>query len=124
VGEDGRPVFAEPVSVLQENADLYAGTLPSPTTVDWNGDGVLDILAGNSEGFVLFFENIGSNDEPKFLPATRVQAGGREIQVQAGYSGSLQGFKRRAGAISRRTRSTGMAMARSISSPATSRAIT
>lgn len=89
----GTPVFAEPVSVLQEHADLYAGTLPSPTTVDWNGDGVLDILAGNSEGFVLFFENIGSNDEPKFLPATRVQAGGREIQVQAGYSGSLQGLQ-------------------------------
>lgn len=53
---------------------------------------MLDILAGNSEGFVLFFENIGSNDEPKFLPATRVKAGGREIQVQAGYSGSLQGL--------------------------------
>ncbi len=89
----GAPVFDDPVSVLQENADLYAGTLPSPTTVDWNGDGVLDILAGNSEGFVLFFENVGSNDEPKFLPANRVLAGGREIQVQAGYSGSLQGLQ-------------------------------
>lgn len=89
----GAPVFAEPVSVLQENADLYAGTLPSPTTVDWNGDGALDILAGNSEGFVLFFENTGSNDQPAFLPATRVRAGGREIQVQAGYSGSLQGLQ-------------------------------
>jgi len=89
----GAPMFAQPVSVLQENADLYAGTLPSPTTVDWNGDGVLDILAGNSEGFVLFFENIGSNDAPRFLPATRVQAGGRPIQVQAGYAGSLQGLQ-------------------------------
>lgn len=89
----GAPMYADPVSVLQENADLYAGTLPSPTTVDWNGDGVLDILAGNSEGFVLFFENIGSNEAPKFLPATRVQAGGRDIQVQAGYAGSLQGLQ-------------------------------
>jgi len=89
----GAPVCKEPVSVLQENADLYAGTLPTPTTVDWNGDGVVDILAGNSEGFVLFFENTGSNDEPKFLPATRVRAGGREIQVQAGYAGSLQGVQ-------------------------------
>jgi hypothetical protein len=88
----GAPVFAEPVSVLQEHADLYAGTLPSPTTVDWNGDGKLDILVGNSEGFVLFFENIGSNEEPTFLPATRVQSAGRDIQVQAGYSGSLQGL--------------------------------
>lgn len=89
----GAPIYAEPVSVLQENADLYAGTLPSPTTVDWNGDGVLDILAGNSEGFVLFFENTGSNAAPKFLPANRVQAGGRDIQVQAGYAGSLQGLQ-------------------------------
>ncbi len=89
----GAPVFTEPTSVLQEHADLYAGTLPAPTTVDWNGDGVLDIIAGNSEGFVLFFENIGSNEVPKFLPATRVQAGGREIQVQAGYAGSLQGVQ-------------------------------
>lgn len=91
--KNGAPVFAEPVPVLQEHADLYAGTLPSPTTVDWNGDGKLDILVGNSEGFVLFFENIGSNAEPKFLPATRVEAGGRDIQVQAGYAGSLQGLQ-------------------------------
>lgn len=89
----GAPIYAEPVSVLQEEADLYAGTLPSPTVVDWNGDGVLDILVGNSEGFVLFFENIGTDDDPKFLPGTRVKAGGREIQVQAGYSGSLQGLQ-------------------------------
>ena len=90
---DGAPIYDEPVSVLQENSDLYAGTLPTPTTVDWNGDGRLDILVGNSEGFVLFFENIGSNNEPKFFPATRVQAGGRDIQVQAGYAGSLQGLQ-------------------------------
>lgn len=89
----GAPVYAEPVSVLQEQADLYAGTLPSPSVADWNGDGKLDILAGNSEGFILFFENTGSNDAPQFIPATRVQAGGREIQVQAGYSGSLQGLQ-------------------------------
>lgn len=89
----GAPVYAEPVPVLQEGADLYAGTLPSPTTVDWNGDGIADILAGNSEGFVLFFENTGSRDEPRFLPGVRVQAGGKDIQVQAGYSGSLQGLQ-------------------------------
>jgi hypothetical protein len=89
----GAPVFTAPVHVLQEDADLYAGTLPSPTTVDWNGDGALDILAGNSEGFILYFENTGTTEAPKFLPATRLQAAGRDIQVQAGYSGSLQGLQ-------------------------------
>lgn len=91
--KSGAPIFTDPVSVLQENADLYAGTLPTPSTVDWNGDGALDILAGNSEGFVLFFENIGTTDEPRLLPATRIQAGGKDIHVQAGYAGSLQGLQ-------------------------------
>lgn len=89
----GAPIYRDPVPVLQEQADLYAGTLPTPTVVDWNGDGALDVLAGNSEGFILFFENIGTSDHPRFLPGTRVQAGGREIHVQAGYAGSLQGLQ-------------------------------
>jgi hypothetical protein len=89
----GAPVFSEPLPVLQERADLYAGTLPSPTAIDWDGDGIIDIITGNSEGFVLFFKNIGDNEEPRFLPGARVQAGGRDIHVQAGYSGSLQGLQ-------------------------------
>lgn len=89
----GAPIYQDPVPVLQEQADLYAGTLPVPTVVDWNGDGAADILAGNSEGHVLFFQNIGTSDAPRFLPAVRVQAGGRNIHVQAGYAGSLQGLQ-------------------------------
>lgn len=89
----GAPVYQTPVPVLQQQADLYAGTLPSPSVVDWNGDGRPDIVAGNSEGFVLFFENTGTTESPRFLPGTRVLAGGREIQVQAGYAGSLQGLQ-------------------------------
>lgn len=89
----GAPIYTNPVPVLQEKAALYTGTLPTPTVADWNGDGMLDILVGNSEGFILFFQNTGTNDAPAFLPGTRVQAGGRDIQVQAGYSGSLQGLQ-------------------------------
>jgi len=89
--KNGDPIFKDPVPVLQEKADLYAGTLPVPTTVDWDGDDVLDLIVGNSEGFVLFFKNIGNNANPAFLPGERVQAGGKDIQIQAGYSGSVQG---------------------------------
>lgn len=87
----GDPIFKQPVPILQQDAYLYAGTLPVPSSVDWDGDGALDLMVGNSEGFVLFFKNIGDNVNPKFLPGTRVLAGGREIQVQGGYSGSIQG---------------------------------
>lgn len=89
--KNGSPVFKEPVPVLQEKADLYAGTLPVPNSVDWDGDGLLDLVVGNSEGFVLFFKNTGSNDGPEFLPGVRIQAGDKDIQIQAGYSGSVQG---------------------------------
>lgn len=90
-GHRGDPVFEAPVPVLQRRADLYAGTLPVPTVIDWDGDGTLDLIVGNSEGFVLFFKNTGDNENPRFLPGERVQAGGREIHIQAGYSGSVQG---------------------------------
>lgn len=89
---EGNPIFADPVPVLQRNADLYGGSLPTPSVVDWNGDGRLDIVAGNSEGRVLFFENIGSDEDPKFLPGVAIEAGGREIFIQGGYRGSIQGM--------------------------------
>ncbi len=87
----GAPIYQDPVPALQEQADLYAGTLPAPAVADWDGDGITDLLVGNSEGFVLFFKNIGSLDDPKFLPGERVKAGGRDLHIQAGYSGSVQG---------------------------------
>lgn len=90
---DGRPVFKGPTAVLQEGADLYAGSLPVPSVVDWNGDGVPDLVVGNSEGRVLFFENIGSDVAPRFLPGVAIAAGGPEIHVQAGYAGSVQGVQ-------------------------------
>lgn len=89
--KNGDPIFENPVSVLQENADLYAGTLPVPSSYDWDDDGKIDLIVGNSEGFILFFKNIGTNQAPAFLPGKKIQAGGKDIHIQAGYSGSVQG---------------------------------
>ena len=89
----GHPVFRDPVPALQENADLFTGSLPSPSVIDWDGDGVEDIICGNSEGNAVFFRNVGTQAEPKFLPGVRLQAGDHDIQVQAGYSGSVQGVQ-------------------------------
>lgn len=90
---DGNPIYKEPTPVLQINADLYTGTLPTPSVFDWDGDGVSDLIVGNSEGFVLFFKNIGNDEKPAFLPGEKIKAGGRNIHVQAGYSGSVQGMQ-------------------------------
>lgn len=88
---DGHPVFSQPSPVLQVDADLYCGTLPVPSVIDWDGDGIEDIIVGNSDGHVLFFKNIGNNNNPRFIPKGRVQADGKDIHIQAGYSGSVQG---------------------------------
>ncbi|MCX6623534.1 MAG: VCBS repeat-containing protein [Acidobacteria bacterium] len=87
----GRPIFAAPTPVLEDGALLYAGTLPVPTVVDWDGDGVQDIVAGNSEGRIIYFRNRGTNDQPAFDTGVALRAGGREILVQPGYKGDIQG---------------------------------
>lgn len=88
---EGSPIYSKPVPVLQQPAKLFAGTLAVPTIVDWDGDGVLDIVAGNSEGRILFFRNQGSNRTPAMLPGIPLSAGGREIHVQPGYKADIQG---------------------------------
>lgn len=87
----GNPVYQQPKPVLQEKARLYAGTLAVPSIVDWDGDGVLDIVSGNSEGRILFFRNRGTNRQPAMEVGVALKAGGREIFVQPGYKGDIQG---------------------------------
>ena len=91
LAENGSPIYARPTPVLEEHALLFTGTLSVTSVVDWDGDGVMDIVAGNSEGFIHFFKNAGTNEEPAFLPGEPLEAGGSVIQVQAEYRGSIQG---------------------------------
>ncbi len=87
----GEPLFSHPLPVLELDASIYAGSLPVPNMVDWDGDHNLDIVCGNSEGRILFFRNRGTNSDPSFDNGIPLKAGGSEIHVQAGYRGSIQG---------------------------------
>ncbi len=69
LGPKQQPVYDSPRAVLEESADLYGGSLVVVNVADWNGDGVLDIVAGNSCGYLLVYENRGHERE------TRVQSG-------------------------------------------------
>lgn len=88
--DEGRLRFAAPVDVLEERALLYAGTLPVVNAADWDGDGVTDLVAGNSEGKVLFFRNRGTTAAPAFARGLPLLAGGEPIHAQQGYWG-IQG---------------------------------
>ena len=53
------PDFAPPRYLEQVDPYLKSGALSRPVAVDWNGDGKLDLLSGNSAGYIQFFENVG-----------------------------------------------------------------
>ena len=84
-------IFSRPTPVLQVSADLYGGSLPVPGIVDMDGDGLEDLIVGNSEGRILFFHNQGTEKEASFAAGVPMFAAGEEILVQPGARGSIQG---------------------------------
>jgi hypothetical protein len=60
---------------------------------DWDGDGDMDILCGNTAGYIEFFENLSGPGvaQPKWAAPRRLEAGGETFRVQAGPNGSIQG---------------------------------
>ena len=85
-----RIAFKSMGEVQQASAELFGGTLVVPNVVDWNGDGNLDIVAGNSQGFFLFFQNVTDNTQPSFSPPQRIAAAGELVHIQGQYM-SIQG---------------------------------
>jgi hypothetical protein len=85
------PDFAPPRYLEQVDPYLKSGALSRPVAVDWNGDGKLDLLSGNSAGYIQFFENTGTNASPVFEDRGYLQAGGKVIRNMAGPNGSVQG---------------------------------
>lgn len=102
--EDGTVAFFENVAPRPEaprlanaryleQVDPYvkSGALSRPVSVDWNGDGRLDIIAGNSAGHIRFFENVGTVAAPAFQNRGYLTVGGSVIRKMAGPNGSVQG---------------------------------
>ncbi|MFM1768381.1 MAG: hypothetical protein RJA22_910 [Verrucomicrobiota bacterium] len=90
---DGLPQFAGPRYFQQEADTLKFGALVTPCGTDWDGDGDIDFIAGNTAGYIGFIENLGGRGEarPKFAAPRRLAAGGEVIRIQAGSNGSVQG---------------------------------
>ena len=85
--------FARPRYFQQEADTLKCGALATPCGVDWDGDGDIDIVSGNTAGYIEFFENLSGVGiaQPKWAAPTRLQAEGKLFRVMAGPNGSIQG---------------------------------
>lgn len=85
------PRLAAERKLMQVDPYLKSGALSRPVVVDWNGDGRLDIIAGNTAGYLQFFENTGTQEQPVFEDRGYLKAGGKTIRRVAGPNGSIQG---------------------------------
>lgn len=88
-GEEPRLAAGRPL--MQIDPYLKSGALSRPVAADWNGDGKLDIVSGNSAGYLQYFENVGARDQPAFEDRGYLKAAGKVIRRVAGPNGSVQG---------------------------------
>ena len=62
----------------------FAGGIGAPRVVDWDGDGLFDIVIGTIRGEVALFKNAGSKGKPEFAEMTTL------VEALPGESGSKQ----------------------------------
>ena len=79
------PMFSAPTILQADGVTLDVGLMSDPFMVDWDGDGLNDLLVGQfTPGKVSFYRNIGSNQDPVFTFSNYLQADGSDISVSAG----------------------------------------
>ncbi|MEI6713883.1 MAG: VCBS repeat-containing protein [Verrucomicrobiota bacterium] len=90
---DGSPQFNAPVYFQQEADELKCGALATPVGFDWDGDGAMDLISGNSAGYIQFFKNLSEPgvEKPKWAAPQYLEADGKVIRIMAGPNGSIQG---------------------------------
>ncbi len=85
------PVFKPPVYLRQKADYLKFGALTTPFSIDWDGDGNIDIISGNSSGNIGYIKNLSGGLKPIWDEPVLLRSGGREIRIMAGKNGSIQG---------------------------------
>jgi hypothetical protein len=90
---DHTPQFRAPKYFQQEADDVKFGALATPFGVDWDGDGDIDIICGNTAGYIAFIENLSGPgvERPRWAAPKLLEADGRVIRFMAGPNGSIQG---------------------------------
>lgn len=85
VGATAAPVFNGFFYVQADGADLQVagrGCMGSfPRAVDWNDDGMKDLLVGDSYGKYTLFVNIGTDAAPMFGAGVFLQVAGVDINI-------------------------------------------
>ena len=88
---DGRPRFESRGRVLTSEPTFHAGTLPMMAAHDFTGNGLPDLVVGNTAGELMFYPNLGPAEAPRLGLETLLKAGGEKVRIAVGLPGSIQG---------------------------------
>ena len=82
VGNASKPEFTHYKMIFDaEGMPIDSGTTSAPCIVDWDGDGKKDLLIGTNWNRVLFFKNIGTNRERRFVYKGFLMADGKPLEL-------------------------------------------
>lgn len=85
VGSAAEPLFDEgtliQVGSAGEKVNIDVGSRATPTVVDWDNDGVRDLVAGALDGRIFVFINAGTDAAPDFKAATCVPGEEGDLSV-------------------------------------------
>ena len=83
--EDGTPVYERDLRARETDTNIYFGSLPMVEVADVDGDGLTDIVIGNSQGQVGWAKNVGKPGEPKFTEPKLFRKEGEDFMEKGGY---------------------------------------
>ena len=80
--ENSGPTFSSPRYFQQEAETLKCGALATPVGFDWDGDGDMDILSGNTAGVIEVFENLSGPKvaSPRWNRPVAIQVDGKKFR--------------------------------------------
>jgi hypothetical protein len=108
-GSNERPAFAEPKLILSEGKPIrilrdeilnsqhwHNMGYPYPVFIDWTGNGLRDLMLPNETNRILWYENIGTHEEPRFGPRQFLEVDGFpdsvELRADSGRKGEDKGL--------------------------------
>ena len=81
-GSDGAPDFIVETWAMADGEFLVVPTArSSPHVCDLDGDGAKDLLSGNTAGQLVFYPNVGTDEDPQFGDYVLAQADGEDIDL-------------------------------------------